>query len=72
MQNKNKLPFFGQTYVQKSHKDVITSLQLNIPIGTPIFIGDSNEKHIKNRHPYDMICTTTKYQLSFQNQTMLA
>lgn len=34
-------------------EDVITSLQLNIPIGTPIFIGDSNEKHIKNRHPYE-------------------
>ena len=26
MQNKNKLPLFGQTYVQKSHKDVIISI----------------------------------------------
>ena len=32
---------------------VINQLQLNIPIGTPILIGESNETHIKSRHPYE-------------------
>lgn len=32
--------------------DVITKLQLNIIPGTPIYIGDSNEEYIKNKHPY--------------------
>ena len=30
---------------------VINTLGLNIPSGTPIFIGESNIEHIKNRHP---------------------
>ena len=33
--------------------NIINQLQLNIPIGTPILIGDSNENHIKSRHPYE-------------------
>jgi hypothetical protein len=32
---------------------IINQLQLNIPVGTPILIGESNEAHIKSRHPYE-------------------
>lgn len=32
---------------------IINQLQLNIPIGTPILIGERNEVHIKSRHPYE-------------------
>lgn len=32
---------------------VIKTLGLTIPSGTPVFIGESNIKHIKNRHPYE-------------------
>lgn len=31
-------------------ESIITQLQLNIPVGTPILIGESNEEHIKSRH----------------------
>lgn len=34
-------------------KKIINQLQLNIPAGTPILIGDSNVDHIKSRHPYE-------------------
>ena len=32
---------------------VINALGINIPEGTPIYIGDSNIEHIKSRHPYE-------------------
>ena len=34
-------------------KDVIITLGLNISPDTPVFIGESNIEHIKNRHPYE-------------------
>lgn len=34
-------------------KDVIKTLGLNISPDTPVFIGESNIEHIKNRHPYE-------------------
>ena len=34
-------------------QDVIDLLKLNIKAGTPIYIGESNIEHIKNRHPYE-------------------
>lgn len=33
--------------------DVITALGLEIPVNTPIFIGDTNIAHIKSKHPED-------------------
>ncbi len=33
--------------------NVIQLLDLDIPIGTPIYIGKSNIAHIKSRHPYE-------------------
>lgn len=32
---------------------IINQLKLNIPIGTPILVGNSNENHIKARHLYE-------------------
>lgn len=32
---------------------VIELLQLDITVGTPIYIGSSNVEHIKSRHPYE-------------------
>ncbi len=32
---------------------VIRTLDLNIPVGTPIYIADSNIEHIKTSHPAD-------------------
>jgi len=32
---------------------VIKLLNLDIPINTPIFIGESNILHMKNNHPVD-------------------
>jgi hypothetical protein len=32
---------------------IIEQLNLNLPSGTPIFIGETNEAHIKSRHPYE-------------------
>lgn len=34
-------------------QNIIDQLQLNIAAGTPIFIGERNTEHIKNRHPYE-------------------
>ena len=34
-------------------KEIIDLLELNIENNTPIFIGQSNIEHIKNRHPYE-------------------
>lgn len=34
-------------------KNVIKTLGLNISPDTPVFIGESNIEHIKNRHPYE-------------------
>ena len=34
-------------------KQIIDILQLNIPPDTPVYIGESNIEHIKNRHPYE-------------------
>ena len=32
---------------------VIEKLNLELPPDTPIFLGETNELHIKNRHPYE-------------------
>lgn len=32
---------------------VIETLHLNIPVGTPIYIAESNIQHMKNSHPKD-------------------
>lgn len=34
-------------------ESIIDLLQLDIPYNTPIFLGESNIEHIKNRHPYE-------------------
>lgn len=34
-------------------KAVVDILKLNVPPDTPVFIGDTNIEHIKNRHPYE-------------------
>lgn len=34
-------------------QSVIEALNLNLKPNTPIFIGESNIEHIKNRHPYE-------------------
>lgn len=34
-------------------QSVIDLLQLDIPKNTPIFLGESNVEHMKNRHPYE-------------------
>ena len=34
-------------------QSVIDTLNLKIPPNTPVFIGESNIDHIKNRHPYE-------------------
>ncbi len=39
------------------NSNIIETLQLNIAPGTPIYIGDNNEEHIKKRHP----CEYDKY-----------
>ncbi len=39
--------------VGELNSNIITKLQLNITPRTPIYIGDSNEEHIKKRHPYE-------------------
>lgn len=36
-------------------EDVINLLNLNIPVGTPIYIGDSNIAHMQHSHPTDFI-----------------
>ena len=32
---------------------VITALKLDMAPGTPVFIGETNLAHIRNRHPYE-------------------
>ena len=32
---------------------VIDTLKLDIPVGTPIYIADSNMEHMKTSHPRD-------------------
>ena len=34
-------------------REVIELLQLDIPAGTPIYIGSNNIEHIKSRHAYE-------------------
>lgn len=34
-------------------QDIIDLLELDVAAGTPIYIGESNIEHIKNRHPYE-------------------
>ena len=34
-------------------KEIVDLLNLDVAYGTPIFIGESNIEHIKNRHPYE-------------------
>ena len=43
--DKQKIGSFSQK--------VIELLQLDITVGTPIYIGSSNVEHIKSRHPYE-------------------
>ena len=33
--------------------EIINLLNLGIPAGTPIYIGESNRRHMKSRHPRD-------------------
>lgn len=42
---------------------VIDALALDIPVGTPIYIADSNIEHMKNSHPEDF----QKYGDEIQN-----
>jgi len=37
-------------------KKVIDILKLDFEIDTPVYIGESNIEHIKNRHPYEYEC----------------
>ena len=32
---------------------IIETLELDIPVGTPIYIADSNIEHMKSSHPND-------------------
>lgn len=34
-------------------KQIIDSLSLDIEENTPIFISENNERHVKERHPYE-------------------
>lgn len=34
-------------------REIIETLELNIPVGTPIYISDSNIEHMKSSHPRD-------------------
>lgn len=43
--DKQKIGCFSQ--------EMIEMLELELPAGTPIYIGESNIEHIKNRHPYE-------------------
>ena len=43
--------------------DVIHTLGLNIPIGTPIYISESNIEHMKTSHPEDF----QKYGCDIEN-----
>lgn len=43
--DKKQIGYFSQ--------DVIDLLNLDVCAGTPIYIGQSNIEHIKNRHPYE-------------------
>lgn len=39
--------------VGKLSNSVVNALGLNMPVGTPIFIGASNIEHMRSRHPTD-------------------
>lgn len=39
--------------IGKISQQVIELLNLDIEVDTPIWIGESNVEHIKNRHPYE-------------------
>lgn len=43
--NRMKIGYFSST--------VINALGLDIPVGTPIYISDSNIEHMKSSHPED-------------------
>lgn len=34
-------------------QEIIDNLKLNVTTNTPIYLGDININHIKNRHPYE-------------------
>ena len=34
-------------------QQIIDVLNLNLPTNTPVYIGEGNIEHIKNRHPYE-------------------
>lgn len=36
-------------------EDIINALGLNIPINTPIYLGETNISHMKNKHPNDFL-----------------
>lgn len=37
-------------------QEIIDNLKLNVTINTPIYLGDININHIKNKHPYEHEC----------------
>ena len=42
-----------QRKIGEFSQKIIDTLTLNVSVGTPIYIGDSNIEHIKSRHPYE-------------------
>ena len=43
----------ARTQIGTFSSEIIELLDLNIPIGTPIYIADSNIEHMKSSHPED-------------------
>ena len=41
------------TPIASISESVVHTLKLDISPGTPVYIGESNIEHIKNRHPYE-------------------
>jgi len=42
-----------RTQIGEFSKSVIETLSLNIAVGTPIYLGESNRKHMEKSHPSD-------------------
>lgn len=53
-------------------KKVITLLSLSCPINTPIYIGPSNEAHMKSSHPRDFANYYPHIGLIYLSRTMSA
>ena len=51
---------------------VIELLELDIPVGTPIYIADSNIEHMKSSHPEDYKKYGSKISEIIVNPTYLA